>query len=396
MIEFTTGDMFAVPVDIRVNSVNCKGVMGAGVALAFKQRYPEMFKEYRRACHDGTIRPGGLHVWKNLTDECVINFPTKRDWRDPSCYEDIRVGLEALRSYLQERGPITVALPALGCGHGGLEWDRVSSMIEDKLGDLDARILVFAPADSREVGRIAQYQPSTEQIRALENIGFRVLDLPWYEPALGLPSKTLVKGDPNLLGTRWLALLPSKSPGERERIALQSVARQMAQASDPVTIALVHATRATECIAELFLEHGISAVLILPFGLLTRKKIAQIPTDGRRASFAIISVAAPEAAWSHKIRAQSMTLLRAGSSSVLISDPEPRWLAGRAAHARVKRAIFYLRYGSLTDNVYRILDDMGAHPISRRRNTGEPNLCPLFDAVRVFKSGNLKTDPGGG
>lgn len=396
MIQFTKGDMFAVPVDVRVNSVNCKGVMGAGVALAFKQLYPEMFKEYRRACRNGTIRPGALHVWKTLMGEWVINFPTKRDWRDPSCYEDICVGLEALRNYLQEQGPITVALPALGCGHGGLDWDRVSSMIEDKLGDLDARILVFAPADSREVGRVAQDQPSTEQIRALEKFGFRVLGLPWYEPALGVPSNILVKGDPNLLGTRWIALLPSKSPGERERAALQPVVRQMAQASDPVTIALVHATRATEDIAELFLEHGISIVLILPFGVLTRKKIAQIPTEGRRASFAIISVAAPEAAWSRQVLAQSMTLLRAGSSSVLISDPEPEWLAGRAAHAWAKRAIFFLRYESLPDNVCRILDDMGAHPISRRRNTGEPNLCPLFDAVRVFTRGNPKTDPGGG
>jgi O-acetyl-ADP-ribose deacetylase (regulator of RNase III) len=153
MIEFTKGDMFDSPADVRVNTVNCVGVMGAGVALAFKNRYPDMFKDYQNACRDRRLRPGKLHVWKNLLGEWVINFPTKRDWRDPSLYEDILSGLDALREYLLDHGHITVALPALGCRHGGLDWAKVAPMIKDKLADLEARILVFEPADSINAGR---------------------------------------------------------------------------------------------------------------------------------------------------------------------------------------------------------------------------------------------------
>src|SRR5579859_2526666 len=163
--------MFDALVDARVNTVNCEGVMGAGVALAFKTRYPEMFNDYAAACRENRIRPGVLHVWKR-PGEWVINFPTKRAWRDESRYEDIQSGLEALRGYLLSQGQISLALPALGCGHGGLDWSRVSVMIENSLGDLDARILVFEPADSRNAGRTAQKQTTKAQQEALTDLGF--------------------------------------------------------------------------------------------------------------------------------------------------------------------------------------------------------------------------------
>jgi O-acetyl-ADP-ribose deacetylase (regulator of RNase III) len=93
MLEFVHGDMFEKPVDIRVNTVNCVGVMGAGVALAFKQRYPEMFRDYQRDCKEGRVKPGAMHVWRPPSGDWIINFPTKRDWREPSRYEDIDSGL---------------------------------------------------------------------------------------------------------------------------------------------------------------------------------------------------------------------------------------------------------------------------------------------------------------
>ncbi len=144
MIEFTQGDMFAKPVDILVNPVNCVGVMGAGLALAFKRRYHAMFNAYRQACAAGEVRPGRLHVWRS---PWIINFPTKRHWRDPSRYEDIAAGLDALRDYLVPIGRVTVALPALGCGHGGLDWSRVRELIQTKLEDVPATILVYAPSE---------------------------------------------------------------------------------------------------------------------------------------------------------------------------------------------------------------------------------------------------------
>jgi O-acetyl-ADP-ribose deacetylase (regulator of RNase III) len=395
MIQFTRGDMLAVPADIRVNSVNCKGVMGTGVALAFKQRYPEMFRDYQRACRDGTLRPGTLHVWKNLTGDWVVNFPTKRDWRDPSRYEDIRTGLQELRRYLQEQGRVSVAIPALGCGHGGLDWGRVSSMIKDELDDLDASILVFEPADSHDVARVARDQPTEVQLRALENLDFHATKFARCDQASDLPPTAFVKGDPELLASGWIALLPSKSPGEREQAALQAIARQMVEAPSPVTVGLVHSTRATEDVVDLLLEDGISVVLILPFGPLTRKKIARTPTERPRAKLAMISVAAPEERWSRAILAQCMAFLRSRASGVLISDPEPKWLGSRAASAWSELSVFYLRYGSLPDTVYRMLSDMGAQPISRNANTGEPNLRPLFDLRPRFMTGSPKPDSVG-
>ena len=154
MIKLVSGDMFEVPAEIRINTVNCVGVMGAGVALAFKKRYPEMFKEYKSLCESETIKPGFLHTWnlplENLT---VVNFPTKRHWRAKSRYEDIEIGLKELRAFLENKEGSTVTLPALGCGHGGLEWDRVLPMIEESLADLKCDILVFQPADSRSYSK---------------------------------------------------------------------------------------------------------------------------------------------------------------------------------------------------------------------------------------------------
>lgn len=145
MIKFTQGNVFTAPADILVNPVNCVGVMGAGLALAFKQSYPAMFRAFQRACSAGDVRPGHLHVWHS---PWIINFPTKRHWRDPSRYEDIAAGLDALQTYLTPLGKVTVALPALGCGRGGLDWTHVRGLIQTKLQDLPATILVYAPLDS--------------------------------------------------------------------------------------------------------------------------------------------------------------------------------------------------------------------------------------------------------
>lgn len=150
-LHFTTGNMFDVPADIRINTVNCVGVMGAGVALAFKRRYPLMFAEYQRKCTAGLIRPGQLHIWQSPDCERIVNFPTKRHWRDNSRYEDIEAGLIALKAFLADQGHVRVTLPALGCGHGRLNWNIVAAMISTHLHGLDAQITVFQPADSRNL-----------------------------------------------------------------------------------------------------------------------------------------------------------------------------------------------------------------------------------------------------
>jgi O-acetyl-ADP-ribose deacetylase (regulator of RNase III) len=146
MIHLVNGDLFDVPADIRVNAVNCVGVMGAGIALVFKQRYPEMFRAYQKACEAGELDIGSLHVWK-AHGSWIVNFPTKRHWRHQSQYTDIARGLVALHDYLKQQGDVLVTIPALGCGKGGLTWPRVSAMIQEALKDLPAEIMVFEPND---------------------------------------------------------------------------------------------------------------------------------------------------------------------------------------------------------------------------------------------------------
>ena len=150
MIEFVSGDMFDKSYHIRINTVNCVGVMGKGVALAFKTRYPKMFAEYKRMCDEGHLRPGLLHVWHDGSgngnpDEWIVNFPTKDHWRNDSKYEYVESGLKALRLYLAPCGPLRVAMPALGCGNGNLDWGKVATMFFDELHGLDALIDVYGP-----------------------------------------------------------------------------------------------------------------------------------------------------------------------------------------------------------------------------------------------------------
>lgn len=155
MVELGEGNMFATPANIRVNTVNCVGVMGVGVALAFKNRYPKMFKEYQRECNAGRVKPGKLHIWESPSGKLIVNFPTKRHWQEPSRYEDIEAGLTALHTFLlkqtEEVLNLRVVLPALGCGHGGLDWDRVFPMITKHLFDVKAQIIVFNPLTSRTI-----------------------------------------------------------------------------------------------------------------------------------------------------------------------------------------------------------------------------------------------------
>lgn len=107
-----------------VNPVNCVGVMGKGLALEFKKRFPDVFQTYAEACRAGKIVPGRVQVVGR-----VVNFPTKRHWRDKSRMLDVAEGLIDLVCELRARGAESVAIPALGCGEGGLSWMAVKRMI---------------------------------------------------------------------------------------------------------------------------------------------------------------------------------------------------------------------------------------------------------------------------
>ena len=134
-----------------MNPVNAAGVMGAGLALAFKERFPNNFFAYRTACELGRVRVGTVHI-ADLGDALpvIINFPTKHHWRDEgSDLSSIRTGLDSLVAEVKKRNLRSVAIPALGCGLGGLEWGNVLPLIERAAGDLpDVRVIVFPPANT--------------------------------------------------------------------------------------------------------------------------------------------------------------------------------------------------------------------------------------------------------
>lgn len=157
MIEYKTGDILAEDAEALVNTVNCVGVMGRGIALQFKKAWPENFKAYAAACRGDEVRPGGMFVFETrelMNPRYIINFPTKRHWRNKSRIEDIEAGLEALAEEIRTRDIRSIAVPPLGAGLGGLDWAQVRKRIEVGLGGIgDVRVIVFEPSGVPARGR---------------------------------------------------------------------------------------------------------------------------------------------------------------------------------------------------------------------------------------------------
>ncbi|MFD4674214.1 macro domain-containing protein [Lentzea sp. NPDC058450] len=139
-----SGDLLDADVEALVNAVNCVGVMGKGLALQFKQRHPAYFASYAAACAAGEVQLGRVHVVS--LDRCFISFPTKKHFRSRSRLSDVAAGLDDLARVIGSSGLRSVAVPALGCGLGGLAWSDVEPLIAAKLGPLDATVVVYAPS----------------------------------------------------------------------------------------------------------------------------------------------------------------------------------------------------------------------------------------------------------
>ena len=137
MVTTKTGDLFSSQAQTLVNTVNCVGVMGKGVALAFKERFPDMFKEYVRLCEVGRVRLGEPYLYKQLAGPWVLNFPTKDHWRSVSKLSDIVNGLNYLEHHYKDWGISSLAVPPLGCGQGGLEWRVVGPTLYRHLQKLN-------------------------------------------------------------------------------------------------------------------------------------------------------------------------------------------------------------------------------------------------------------------
>ena len=151
-MEFTKGDLLLADTDAIVNTVNCVGIMGRGIAAQVKRKYPENFRAYERACKNRQVIPGKMFTFETghlNNPRFIVNFPTKRHWKGKSRIEDIESGLAALVLEVRLKGITSIAIPPLGCGLGGLDWNDVRPLIVHAFESLsDVRVIVFEPDDS--------------------------------------------------------------------------------------------------------------------------------------------------------------------------------------------------------------------------------------------------------
>lgn len=145
MFKVLTGDLFTSQAQTRVNAVNCVGVIGKGVALEFKMRYPAMFEDYAQRCERKQMRLGEPYLYRDRSGVLIVNFPTKDHWRSPSRLSDIERGLDYFVQHHAEWGVNSVAFPALGCGNGGLDWEEIGPLMRVKLEHINIQVEVYAP-----------------------------------------------------------------------------------------------------------------------------------------------------------------------------------------------------------------------------------------------------------
>ena len=166
MIRFKVGDILAEDVGALVNTVNCVGIMGRGIALQFKKAFPANFEAYAAACERGEVKPGRMFVFETgaLTNpRYIVNFPTKRHWRGRSRMADVEAGLKALAAEIRARNIRSIAVPPLACGLGGLAWDDVRPRIEAALAGFDdLEAVVFRPAGAPEAKDMARGREAPE------------------------------------------------------------------------------------------------------------------------------------------------------------------------------------------------------------------------------------------
>ena len=133
----SNGDIFKSKCEALVNPVNIKGIMGKGLALAFKTKYPAHFENYKRACQNGEMTTNKVLAYQEKNGPMIICLATKADWRDSSKMEYVSAGLDDLVKQIKTLGIRSVAIPKLGCGLGGLDWNKIRPLIVEKMSSLD-------------------------------------------------------------------------------------------------------------------------------------------------------------------------------------------------------------------------------------------------------------------
>jgi len=371
LIECVPGDFFEYEADIRINTVNCVGVMGAGVALEFKNRYPEMYRSYVKACKNNEIAPGKPHLWEdyNLFAHCIIvNLPTKLHWRDPSEYEYIEKDLIWLREFLMDRDE-TVTLPALGCGHGGLDWGIVKSQIYHYLKDVKAKILLFEPSSSNKKLKTFQYS------YFYQNGDIKVLypDSPGYPAVKRISSvkELYYKGNVGLLNQKRLSVLCSNSPSERELSAIERIVCEIAAGNQTIVLALNNKQHLNLAIR--LLLQDVRLVLVLPGGILKFKHDADLKKYSDH--LLILSYTTPNQDFTRYSYISSLKYRCEIADAILYASENPKDVQRDTKYLSTFSNLFYVNYWSEKQPE---LSAIGAQKIGIDPETKKPNVKSLL------------------
>lgn len=363
MLEFVKGDFFDFDADIRVNTVNCVGVMGAGVALAFKRKYPEMFKEYVRQCKEKEIAPGKPSVWKQgdmfSKGIEIINFPTKNHWRNPSEYEYIESGLIWLSNYLEDKEGLTITLPALGCGHGGLDWGKVKQLILKYLEGTSNRILVFEPEASKKIGEKGPMTP--EKLSELENLGIHAVRKNEKLYPVGLMRYT--EKDLWVLGNATtefdVSIISSTKPSEKEKSIVDKLIDYCMDNNHSV---LFGGTAFDKRMASLAVKQGVETGVFLPSGISnSAEKMRDRRREGR---VSVLSIGDPFTAFDKREYMPSVLSRMLICKVVVFTTDRLKWLE-KQRNVILKNEIrsYFVEYETLQHEDYVAALGVNAKPL---------------------------------
>lgn len=363
MLEFVKGDFFDFDADIRINTVNCVGVMGAGVALAFKNKYPEMFKEYVRQCKEKEIAPGKPAVWKQgdmfSKGIEIINFPTKNHWRNPSEYKYIEDGLIWLSNYLKNKEGLTITLPALGCGHGGLDWEKVKSLILEYLEETSNRILVFEPEASKKAGKKVSITP--EKISELENLGVHAVRKNEKLYPVGLMRYT--EKDLWVLGDSTtefdIAIISSTKPSEEEKSIVDDFISYCKANEYSI---LFGGSAFDKRMASLAMRKGIKTGVFLPSGISNSAE--RMREKGGDGCISVLSIGDPFTAFDKKEYMPSVISRMCICKSVFFTTNRLKWIEKqRSIILKNKIHSYFVKYEALQNDDYFAAIGINAEPV---------------------------------
>ncbi|MBA7680153.1 hypothetical protein ES703_88463 [subsurface metagenome] len=185
-MKIIVGDILKSKAQTLVNTVNCVGIMGKGIALEFKNRFPEMFKDYVQRCEHHKVRIGQPYIYKSLFGQQIVNFPTKEHWKSVSKVSDIEQGLDFLLAHYKEWGITSIAIPPLGCGNGQLEWKVVGPLIYSRAKQMDIPVEIYAPYGTSPTDLTESFLEKAGESMKPDNGSSRNKQLPFNPAWVGL------------------------------------------------------------------------------------------------------------------------------------------------------------------------------------------------------------------